>query len=29
MTRDIRRDFRDRFVQARSYRSTEDDIGED
>ena len=28
-TRDIRRDFRDRFVQARSYRSTEDDIGED
>ena len=29
MTRDLRRDFRDRFVQARSYRSTEDDIGED
>jgi putative ABC transport system permease protein len=29
LTRDIRRDFRDRFVQARSYRSTEDDIGED
>jgi putative ABC transport system permease protein len=29
MTRDIRREFRDRFVQARSYRSTEDDIGED
>ena len=29
LTRDLRRDFRDRFVQARSYRSTEDDIGED
>jgi len=29
LTREIRRDFRDRFVQARSYRSTEDDIGED
>ena len=29
LTRDIRRDFRDRFVAARSYRSTEDDIGED
>ena len=29
LTRDIRRDFRDRFVQARSYRSTEDNIGED
>ena len=29
LTRDIRRDFRDRFIQARSYRSTEDDIGED
>ena len=27
-TRDIRRDFRDRFVNARSYRSTEDQIGE-
>ena len=29
LTRDIRRDFRDRFIAARSYRSTEDDIGED
>ncbi|MGH9308703.1 MAG: ABC transporter permease, partial [Vicinamibacterales bacterium] len=29
LTREVRRDFRDRFVQARSYRSTEDDIGED
>jgi putative ABC transport system permease protein len=29
LTRELRRDFRDRFVQARSYRSTEDDIGED
>ena len=29
LTREIRRDFRDRFVAARSYRSTEDDIGED
>jgi putative ABC transport system permease protein len=29
LTRDVRRDFRNRFVQARSYRSTEDDIGED
>jgi putative ABC transport system permease protein len=29
LTRDLRRDFRDRFVQSRSYRSTEDDIGED
>jgi putative ABC transport system permease protein len=29
LTRDLRRDFRDRFVQARSYRATEDDIGED
>ena len=29
LTREIRRDFRDRFIQARSYRSTEDDIGED
>ncbi len=29
LTSDIRRDFRDRFVQARSYRSTEDNIGED
>jgi putative ABC transport system permease protein len=29
LTRDIRRDFREQFVQARSYRSTEDNIGED
>ena len=29
LTREIRRDFRDRFVQARSYRSTEDDLGDD
>src|SRR4029450_13927303 len=29
LTPELRRDFRDRFVQARSYRSTEDDIGED
>ena len=29
LTSDVRRDFRDRFVQARSYRSTEDNIGED
>ncbi len=29
LARGIRRDFGDRFVQARSYRSTEDDIGED
>ena len=29
LTREIRRDFRERFVAARSYRSTEDDIGED
>jgi putative ABC transport system permease protein len=29
LTSELRRDFRDRFVQARSYRSTEDDIGED
>lgn len=29
LTRELRRDYRDRFVQARSYRSTEDDIGED
>ena len=29
LTRDIRRDFQQRFVQVRSYRSTEDDIGED
>lgn len=28
LTRDIRRAFRDRFVTARSYRSTEDQIGE-
>jgi putative ABC transport system permease protein len=28
LTRDIRRGFRDRFVNARSYRSTEDQIGE-
>ena len=28
LTREIRRDFRDRFVNARSYRSTEDQIGE-
>jgi putative ABC transport system permease protein len=28
LTRDIRRSFRDRFVFARSYQSTEDDIGE-
>ena len=29
LSRDIRREFRDRFVQVRSFRSTEDDIGED
>jgi putative ABC transport system permease protein len=29
LTREIRRDFQNQFVQARSYRSTEDDIGED
>ena len=29
LTTELRRDFRDRFVQARSFRSTEDDIGED
>jgi putative ABC transport system permease protein len=29
LTRDIRRNFREQFVNARSYRSTEDDIGED
>jgi putative ABC transport system permease protein len=29
LVRDLRRDFRDRFVNARSYRSTEDQIGED
>ena len=28
LTRDIRESFRDRFVSARSYRSTEDQIGE-
>ena len=28
LTREIRRDFRERFVNARSYRSTEDQIGE-
>jgi putative ABC transport system permease protein len=28
LTRDIRRGFRDRFVSARSYKSTEDQIGE-
>jgi putative ABC transport system permease protein len=28
LTRDIRQKFRDRFVNARSYRSTEDQIGE-
>lgn len=28
LTRDIRRTFRDRFVSARSYKSTEDQIGE-
>ncbi len=28
LTRDIRRGFRDRFVSARSYKSTEDRIGE-
>jgi putative ABC transport system permease protein len=28
LTRDIRRSFRDRFVNARSYQSTEDRIGE-
>jgi putative ABC transport system permease protein len=28
LTRDIRQNFRDRFVNARSYRSTEDQIGE-
>jgi putative ABC transport system permease protein len=28
LTRDIRQGFRDRFVNARSYRSTEDQIGE-
>lgn len=28
LTRDIRRAFRDRFVTARSYKSTEDQIGE-
>jgi putative ABC transport system permease protein len=28
LTRDIRRGFRDRFVTARSYKSTEDQIGE-
>jgi putative ABC transport system permease protein len=29
LTRTLRQEFRDRFVQARSYRQTEDDIGED
>jgi hypothetical protein len=29
LAREIRRDFQKQFVQARSYRSTEDDIGED
>jgi putative ABC transport system permease protein len=29
LTRDLRRSFREQFVNARSYRSTEDDIGED
>lgn len=29
LTRDIRRDFREHFVNARSYRSTEDRMGED
>ena len=29
LVRDIRRDFREQFVNARSYRSTEDQIGED
>jgi putative ABC transport system permease protein len=29
LTREIRQEFREQFVQARSYRSTEDDIGED
>lgn len=28
LTRDVRRGFRDRFVNARSYKSTEDQIGE-
>jgi putative ABC transport system permease protein len=28
LTRDVRQGFRDRFVSARSYRSTEDQIGE-
>ena len=29
LVRDLRRDFRNEFVNARSYQSTEDDIGED
>ena len=29
LSRDLRRDFRDDFVNTRSYQSTEDDIGED
>jgi putative ABC transport system permease protein len=29
LVRDLRRDFRNDFVNARSYQSTEDDIGED
>lgn len=29
LVRDLRTDFRDQFVSARSYRATEDDIGED
>jgi putative ABC transport system permease protein len=29
LTRDLRRNFREQFVNARSYRSTEDNIGED